>query len=99
VGRKVHRGFESLPLRYCPLGVPQSANASRVESHELFARNLRAQRTRQQMTQEDLAYASKVHPSEISRLECAERDPRLSTIVRVARGLDVSASELLRGIR
>jgi transcriptional regulator with XRE-family HTH domain len=70
-----------------------------VEPQELLARNLRAQRKRQRMTQEDLAYASKVATSEISRLECAQRDPRLSTILRVARGLDVSASELLRGIR
>jgi transcriptional regulator with XRE-family HTH domain len=50
------------------------------------------------MTQEDLAFESKVAMSEISRLECAHRDPRLSTILRVARGLDVRASELLRGI-
>jgi transcriptional regulator with XRE-family HTH domain len=75
------------------------ADAWRVEARELFARNLRAQRTRRKMTQEDLAYASKVHPSEISRLECAERDPRLSTILRVARGLEVRASVLLRDIR
>jgi transcriptional regulator with XRE-family HTH domain len=70
-----------------------------VESHELLARNLRAHRKRRAMTQEDLAFASKVATSEISRLECADRDPRLSTILRVARGLDVSVSVLLSDIR
>jgi transcriptional regulator with XRE-family HTH domain len=70
-----------------------------VEPQELLARNLRAQRKRQKMTQEDLAHASRTATSEISRLECAQRDPRLSTILRVARGLDVSASDLLRDVR
>jgi transcriptional regulator with XRE-family HTH domain len=70
-----------------------------VEPQELLARNLRAQRKRQEMTQEDLAHASEMATSEISRLERAQRDPRLSTILRVARGLDVSASDLLRDVR
>lgn len=69
-----------------------------MEPHELFARNLRAQRNRLELSQEALGHQCGFHPTEISRLECAEREPRLSTIVRLARGLDVRLSVLLRGI-
>ncbi len=37
--------------------------------------------------------------SEISRLEHGQRDPRLSTMLRVARALDLPLAELVRGIR
>jgi Helix-turn-helix len=40
-----------------------------------------------------------LHPSEISRLERNVRDPRFSTIVRVARALAIRPAELLDGIR
>jgi len=39
-----------------------------------------------------------LHRTEISLLERAQREPRLSTIVRLARGLEVRPSELLNGI-
>jgi transcriptional regulator with XRE-family HTH domain len=51
------------------------------------------------MSQEELAFACDLHPSEISRLERSVRDPRFSTIVRVARALKVRPAELLDGIR
>lgn len=38
-----------------------------------------------------------MHFSEISRLERSQRDPRLSTIVKLARGLKITSSELLVG--
>ena len=69
-----------------------------MEPHEVFARNLRRQRGRSKLSQEALGFEAGLHPSEISRLECAEREPRLSTIVRLSRGLDVRVSVLLRGI-
>ena len=39
-----------------------------------------------------------MHFTEISRLERAQRDPRLGTIVKLARALEVKSSELLVGI-
>ncbi len=51
------------------------------------------------MSQEELAFASDLHPSEISRLERDVRDPRFTTIVRLARALKVRPGELLDGIR
>jgi predicted transcriptional regulator len=50
------------------------------------------------MSQEALAYAADVHPSEVSRLERAKRDTRLSTIVRVATALELAPASLLDGI-
>jgi transcriptional regulator with XRE-family HTH domain len=70
-----------------------------VDPRERLARNIRDQRKRRGMSQEALAFASDVHPSEVSRLERSVRDPRFSTIVRVARALKVRPAELLDGIR
>jgi len=51
------------------------------------------------MTQEQLAFACDLHPTEISRLERNVRDPRFTTIVRVARALKVRPADLLDGVR
>lgn len=60
-----------------------------------FAANLRTRRRVAGLTQEDLSRLTGLHATEISRLERAVRDPRLSTIVRVANGLGVPPSKLL----
>lgn len=66
---------------------------------EQFADNLRRERLAKGLSQEQLADRTGVHPTEISRLERATREPRLGTIARVARGLGVSAERLVKGIR
>lgn len=63
-----------------------------------FAENLRRLRLAAGMTQDRLSEAAKMDSAEISRLERGGRDPQLLTIVRVARGLGVTPSELLSGI-
>lgn len=60
---------------------------------------IRELRVRGELTQEELADACDLHPTEIGRVERGDRDVRLSTIVRVARGLDVAPSVLLDGLR
>jgi transcriptional regulator with XRE-family HTH domain len=70
-----------------------------VDARERLARNIRDQRKRQGMSQEELAFACNLHPSEISRLERSVRDPRFSTIVRLARALKVPPAHLLDGVR
>lgn len=69
-----------------------------MSPQQSFGANLRRHRSRQGLSQEQLAQRCGIHLSEISRLERTERDPRLSTIVKVARGLGITASELLKGI-
>ena len=44
-----------------------------------------------------LAQIAGTHASEISRLERGLRDPRLSTIDRIARALEIPTSELVDG--
>lgn len=68
---------------------PRSTPASR------FGARLARERTRQCKSMGDLARIAGTHASEISRLERGLRDPRLSTIVRLARALDVPVCDLL----
>ena len=63
-----------------------------------FAENVRRLRLAAGLTQQALSDAIQMDSAEISRLERGGRDPQLQTIVRVARGLDVTPSELLAGI-
>ena len=63
-----------------------------------FSENLRRLRLAAGMTQEGLSDVTQLDPGEISRLERGVRDPRLSTIIRVARGLGVTPTELLDGV-
>ena len=69
-----------------------------MEPRQRFARNVRAERERRGLSQEALGHACGLHRTEISLLERAGRDPRLSTIVKVARALHVPPSFLLDGI-
>ncbi|MEX1141502.1 MAG: helix-turn-helix transcriptional regulator [Thermoleophilaceae bacterium] len=64
-----------------------------------FSANLRRLRQRRGMSQADLSRASGISASVLSRLESAEREPRLSTVFRIARVLDEDMGELLRGVR
>ena len=63
-----------------------------------FAENLRRERERAGLSQEALGFACKVHRTEVSLLERGARDPRLSTVVRLARGLGVSVTALVDGL-
>ncbi len=60
-----------------------------------FGRRLRALRTERRMSQDDLASRTDVHPTAIGRLERGDREPRLTTILRVSRGLGVQPGALL----
>lgn len=70
-----------------------------MEPHEQFAGNLKRIRRKKGLSQEELGFRSGFHPTEISRLERAVREPRLSTMVRLARALDVRLADLIRSIK
>lgn len=72
--------------------------SSRGQAAAVFAANLRRRRHDAGRSQESLGFAAKLHRTEVSLLERGERDPRLSTIVRLARALEVKPSELLDGV-
>ncbi len=69
-----------------------------VEPQRQFAENLRRYRLRAGLSQEALGLRCGLDRTEVGKLERGERQPRLETIVKVARGLDVKPAQLLRGI-
>jgi transcriptional regulator with XRE-family HTH domain len=69
-----------------------------VEPKTRVGENIRAHRLRLGITQEALADRCDMHPVEVGRAERGVRDLRLSTLVRLARGLGIPACELLRGV-
>lgn len=60
---------------------------------------MRRAREKLGLSQEALAAAADLHRTEISHIERATRDARVSTVVRVARALRVPPAQLLRGVR
>lgn len=61
-------------------------------------RNIKAQRKRRALTQEELGHRAGMHPVEVGRAERGARDMRISTVVKLARGLDVPPMDLLRDL-
>jgi transcriptional regulator with XRE-family HTH domain len=60
-----------------------------------FGRRVREIRAQRGLSQDALARATDIHATMIGRLERGVREPRLSTILRVAEGLDVQPGDLL----
>ena len=57
--------------------------------------NLRAARLQLELTQEQVSERSGVHATEVSRIEAGKRDPRVSTVERLARAVQVRPGQLL----
>jgi transcriptional regulator with XRE-family HTH domain len=69
-----------------------------VSPQERFAANLRQARTKVGISQEELGNRCDLHRTEISLLERAGREPRLSTIVKLAGSLETTPGELCTGV-
>jgi transcriptional regulator with XRE-family HTH domain len=69
-----------------------------VEPKQKVGQNIRSHRKRLDLTQEALAYKCGMHPVELGRAERGKRDLRISTVAKIAKGLEVPACELLRGL-
>jgi transcriptional regulator with XRE-family HTH domain len=69
-----------------------------MQAQERFARNLRNRRLEIGLSQEDVAHESGLHATEVSRLERAVREPRLSTMVRLAKALETTVADLVSGV-
>ena len=57
--------------------------------------NLRAARLKLELSQEQVAHRSGVHATEVSRIEAGKRDPRVSTVERLARAVELKPGQLL----
>ena len=62
-----------------------------------FARNLRMARKEQGLTQERLADLSEMNLVHYGRIERAETEPGIRTVVRIANALGVPVSALVEG--
>lgn len=63
-----------------------------------FGERLRQLRTASGFSQEELAHRSGLHRTYVSSVERGRRNVSLDNIMKLARALDVEASELLRGM-
>lgn len=57
--------------------------------------NLRKARARLELTQEQVSERSGVHATEVSRIEAGKRDPKVSTLERLAVAVEVPPGRLL----
>ncbi len=60
-----------------------------------FGIRLREAREHLGLTQEEVAQRSGVHATEVSRMEAGKRDPKISTLRRLAKAVEVKAGQLL----
>jgi transcriptional regulator with XRE-family HTH domain len=63
-----------------------------------FGRRLRDLRVEHSLSQDDLAHRTGIHATAIGRFERGGREPRLTTILRIAWGLGVLPGGLLDGL-
>jgi transcriptional regulator with XRE-family HTH domain len=63
-----------------------------------FGRNLASQRKRAGLSQEELAERAGLHRTAISLSETGKRNPRLDTLVKLAKALGISVGVLVDGI-
>lgn len=69
-----------------------------MELRQQFAANLRRERAAAGLSQEALADKAGMHFTEVSRIERGIREPRLTTIVRLADALGKPPALLLDGM-
>ena len=72
--------------------------ATIAEQILVFGGNLRKARRRAGLTQAQLSVSAPLDRAAISRLECGERAPDMPTLLRLCRALDVTPTDLLRGV-
>lgn len=63
-----------------------------------LGRNVRLLREKKKLTQEALGEASELHTSYISDIERGVRNPSFLILLKLARGLEVSAADLFKGV-
>jgi transcriptional regulator with XRE-family HTH domain len=64
-----------------------------------FGDRVRARRQELGLSQEALALDAHINRTYIASLEAGRRNPSLDLIVRLARGLDVDAADLVEGLQ
>lgn len=65
---------------------------------DIFAANLRRLRQERGLSQERLAHSADLNMTHVAKIERSEREPGVRTVAKLAKALQVSASELFEGI-
>jgi DNA-binding XRE family transcriptional regulator len=92
---------DSLTRRYTVLQklvkFPMEVSAAKPDDPRVagLGENLRRARTALGLTQEEVAERSGVHATEVSRIEAGKRDPKVSTLMRLAKAVEVPPGVLL----
>jgi DNA-binding XRE family transcriptional regulator len=90
-------------VRTCVRVMPPHALATMTASRRIptpspellaLARRLRQMRRARELSQEALAAIAGVHPKHLSEIERANKDPRATTVIRIADALGVPVAEL-----
>lgn len=63
-----------------------------------FGQRVRELRAREGLSQDGLAHTSGIHLTSIGRIERGGREPRLTTIQKLAKGLGVEPGDLTNGL-
>ena len=64
----------------------------------MIGRNIRAERTRRDMTQEALARKSGLAPTQVARMERGETDSGISKYLRLAAAIGMEPADLFYGV-
>lgn len=83
-GFRVFTGIVKVEVKFMP---------EEAIKHIIGAR-IRFLRKDKELTQEELAHLSSLHPTYIGQLERGEKNPTIATMERIARSLGISLSEL-----
>jgi transcriptional regulator with XRE-family HTH domain len=86
-------GHDLLPYRQHVVTMPPVQSPA-----ELFAANMKRFREIRGESQESFALSAGIHRTEVTKLESGRRDPKLTTVVKVAEALGVTVAELLDGV-
>ncbi len=102
-------GYHGLRHLAAALGITSTALLLHVERDEndldpravsvAFGRRLRKLRAERGMAQDHLEHTTGIHSTAIGRFEHGAREPRLTSILRLAYGLGVEPGELVNGLR
>lgn len=79
--------------------MPPRSKESRLPEAIEFGRHLREIREQKGWTLEHFAEAARMNELQIGHIERGASDPKLSTIVKLARALKVKPDELVRPLR
>lgn len=97
--RTTHSGrlrLGSMRLSTVPDSEPKRAALNRTT--EEFGERIHRRRLELGLSQEAAARLCGIHWTQFGKVERGQRSLRLETIVRIARGLDIDAGQLVRGL-